>query len=178
MNKLFVYIEGNHDQIFMNFILSEYLRKNKSMEIWPIKYAEKPPRIINKDIKSKSKYNYIFLSDLDYEKYPCISSRKEKNLEKFNHLDLEKIIIVKEEIESWYLAGVDTSLEQFKSFKVPDNTDNIEKEDFNQMIEDKFDSKDDCLIEIAKNFNIDLAKSRNKSFKYFLNKLDTLLSKN
>ena len=61
MNKLFVYVEGDYDKIFVDYILSDYLRINKAIELWPIKYAEKPPKIINKDIKSKSRHNYLFL---------------------------------------------------------------------------------------------------------------------
>lgn len=174
MNKLFVYVEGDHDEIFANFILSDYLRQSKSIELWPIKYAEKPPKLINKDIKSKSNYNYLFLSDLDNKTYPCITARKEDRLNNYENLNESSIIIVCEEIESWYLAGIDNSLEQFSSLNIPDTTDGIDKETFDEMIKSISDYKKDALIEISKNYNFDLATKRNKSFKYFLNKLDGL----
>lgn len=169
MNKLFLYIEGDHDEIFANFILADYLRQSKSIELWPIKYAEKPPKLINKDIKSKSDYNYLFLSDLDNEEH---TARKEDRIKNYKYLDWSSIIIVREEIESWYLAGIDTSLDQFSSLDVPDNTEGIDKETFDEMIKDISEYKKDALIEIAKNYNFDLAVKRNKSFKYFLDKLD------
>lgn len=172
MNKLFLYIEGDHDEIFANFILADYLRQSKSIELWPIKYAEKPPKLINKDIKSKSDYNYLFLSDLDNEEHACITARKEDRIKNYKYLDWSSIIIVREEIESWYLAGIDTSLDQFSSLDVPDNTEGIDKETFDEMIKDISEYKKDALIEIAKNYNFDLAVKRNKSFKYFLDKLD------
>ena len=176
MNKLFVYVEGDHDKIFADYILSEYLRCNKSIELWPIKYAEKPRKKINDDIKSKSKHNYLFLSDLDNKKFPCITARKDDRFRNYAYLDSSRIIIVKEEIESWYLAGVDTSIDKFRNLTIPDNTDGIEKETFDKMMSGLFEFKKDCLVEIAKNFDIELAKNRNTSFRYFLNKLDELFS--
>ena len=176
MNKLFIYVEGDHDKIFADYILAEYLRKNNSIELWSIKYAEKTPKSINKDIKSKSKHHYVFLSDLDNKRYPCITARKENRINDYNYLDESKIIIVKEEIESWYLAGIDVSIDIFNGLEIPNNTDDTEKEKFNEMFEGLFDSKKDCLIEIAKNFDFELAIQRNTSFKYFLNKLDSLVN--
>ncbi|MBQ9161297.1 MAG: hypothetical protein IJ122_08285 [Methanobrevibacter sp.] len=173
MNNLFVYVEGDHDKIFADYILSSYLRDEKSIELWPIKYAEKPPKLINKDIKSK--YNYLFLSDLDNKRYPCITARKEDRLSNYNYLNSSRIIIVREEIESWYLAGIDTSLSQFSNLEIPENTDGIDKETFDEIINEISDSKKDALIEIAKYYNLDLAIKRNKSFKYFLDKLDGLM---
>jgi len=42
------------------------------------------------------------------------------------------------------------------------------------MIKSISEYKKDALIEIAKNYNFDFAIKRNKSFKYFLDKLDGL----
>ena len=53
---------------------------------------------MNKDIKSKSNHAYLFLSDLDNKKFPCITARKEDRFRSYDNLDLSKIIIVKEEI--------------------------------------------------------------------------------
>jgi len=174
MNKLFFYIEGDYDEIFANFVLADYLRQSKSIELWPIKYAEKPPKLINKYIQLKSGYNYLFLSDLDNKNHTCITARKEDRLKNYKYLDESSIIIVREEIESWYLAGIDTSLNQFSNIDVLDNTDGIDKKTFDEMIKDISEYKKDALIEIAKNYNFDLAVKRNKFFKYLLDKLDEL----
>jgi len=68
------------------------LDKANPLKIWPIKYAEKPPKLINKDIKSKSDYNYLFLSDLDNKNYACITARKEDRLKNYKYLDWSSII--------------------------------------------------------------------------------------
>lgn len=176
MNKLYIYIEGDSDEIFINFVISEYARRNLNIDIHPIPYAQKTPKRISKDIKSKFRHEYLFLSDLDSKDHPCITSMKKERFNKYDGLDYSKIIIVKEEIESWYLAGVDNSLDQFKNWEIPDRTDTIKKEDFDKIYKTSFDSKKDCLKEIAKHYDFNLAKNRNNSFKYFLNKLDNLFN--
>lgn len=176
MNKLYIYIEGGNDEIFMNFVLSDYLRKNLDIDIHPIPYAQKPPKKISKDIKSKFRYEYLFLSYLDSKTHPCITSMRNERFNKYENLKYSKIVIVKEEIESWYLAGIDNSLDPFKDWEIPNRTDSIEKEDFDKIYKNSFDSKKDCLIEIAKHYDINLAMNRNDSFKYFLNKLSNLFN--
>ena len=113
---------------------------------------------------------------MDNKEFPCITARKEDWFKNYAYLDSSKIIIVKEEIESWYLAGIDTSLDKFNDLIIPDSTDGIEKETFDKMMSGLFEYKKDCLIEIAKNFDFELAKNRNSSFNYFLNKLDEIYS--
>lgn len=53
---------------------------------------------------------------------------------RFLTVPFDKIIIVKEEIESWFLAGIDSKIDQFKNFIVPNNTDSITKEIFDDML--------------------------------------------
>lgn len=174
MDAIFIFIEGKHDKIFVDYILSPYLLKEKSMIVHPIPYSKKNPSKINRNIKSKSNH-YLFLSDLDRNETPCITSKKNSRIRKYSNLDSDKIIIVKEEIESWFLAGIDSNLEQFKNLKVPDNTDSITKEDFDEMLEKhSIDNKNNFLIEVGKNFNLKLACERNTSFKYFLDKIKRL----
>lgn len=174
MNTLFIFIEGKHDKIFVDYILSSYLMKEKSLFVHPIPYAKKTPSKINRDIKSKSNH-YLFISDLDSDETPCISSKKESRTKKYPYLDSNKIIIVKEEIESWFLAGIDTQIDQFNNFIIPDNTDSITKEDFDEMLKKhSIDNKNNFLIEVGKNYNINLAMQRNSSFKYFLNRIKKL----
>ena len=174
MTTLFIFIEGKHDKIFVDYVLSDYLSKEKSISVHPVPYAKKSPSTINREIKSKSD-NYLFLSDLDSNETPCITSKKDLRTKKYSYLNSDRVIIVKEEIESWFFAGIDTKIGQFKNFKVPDDTDLITKEDFDELLrEQSIDNKNSFLIEVGKNFNIELAAQRNASFKYFLDKINKL----
>lgn len=172
MNNCFVFVEGYYDQMFMENILIPFMIENNPINIIPIPYQQKNNKKINKDIKAYSFQDYLFLSDLDSHTYPCITSRKEERKKEYSNLNCSKIIIVKEEIESWFLAGIDDSLNQFENWIVPDNTEEITKEDFDSMLKQhSINSKIDFLKEVSKHYNFDLAVKRNDSFEYFLNKL-------
>ena len=174
--KLFIYVEGIEDQMFIENILRELFFKSQ-IQFFVIPYQQKPNDLINKHIQkiSSRKYKYVFLSDLDYKFYPCFTSRKNKRIKEYPNLNTQNIVIVREEIESWYLAGINNSNNSFRNLEIPNNTENITKEDFNDIIENSnFTSKGDFLMEISRTYDLNLALKRNRSLKYFLNKLNLL----
>lgn len=183
MSNLLVFVEGKDDFRFINFVLIDFFNLNNSIMLKAIPYKNKE-RIntvkLIKQIKETKSGDYIFLSDLDSHTYKCITSRKNSRIKEFHNpeyddLDFEKIFIVVEEIESWYVAGIDTSLKQFKNLDIPDNTDTFTKEQFDDLLSNStFSSKIDFFMEIVTNYNLSLAIQRNQSFKYFLQKLDML----
>lgn len=167
---LYLFVEGFHEREFFEK-LGETIFKNKYNEIKIVPYRQEPKEWIKnlfKSIKSMEA-DYIWLSDLNDS--PCISTRKGKLKEKYIDLDENKIIIVKKEIESWYLALIDniayTEFE-IKPNKVK-NTDNIIKEQFDSLIPDDID-KISFMREILKIASIETARQRNASFKYFIDK--------
>ena len=91
-------------------------------------------------------------------------------MDEYSSLNSDDIIIVNEEIESWFLAGIDDSLDTFQGFDIGQSTENIYKEDLDKMIDNsQFDSKIDFMNETAKYFDFNLAISRNNSLNIFLN---------
>ena len=178
MINCFIYVEGDTDKEFVNYVLMIPFLEKKSIILQPIPYQQKKNEDINKSIQTaqhSKQLDYMLLSDLDSHSYPCITSRKKSRKQEYNSLDLDKIFIVKEEIESWYVSGIDTSLKQFSNLNIPDNTDNLTKEDVDKIIEQSFfDSKIVFINEILKNFNLKLAYDRNTSFKYFIDKFDLM----
>ena len=107
MNNLFIFVEGDDDKHFVEKILTK-LFLSKSINIIPICYQKKRNIEIIKHIhriRLTKNQDYILLSDFDFQ-YPCITSRKNKRINEFSNenydcLDLDKIFIVKLEIESW-----------------------------------------------------------------------------
>jgi len=176
ITKLFIFLEGDDDvRFFENIIYPKLL----PIKIFPIKYASKKDMIIKKfvrRIESRDDEDYIFVTDLDNHTYQCCTTRKEKRINEYNIVD-NKIIVVKEEIESWYLAGiVENCIKDLEPEVIPENTDNITKEDFDNLIPNKYqDSRMDFMIEILRKcYNLETAMERNSSFKYFVEKfLDT-----
>jgi len=175
MNYFYIFVEGKDDKLFFeNIILPKIknLENFRDTQIKIIQYAQKPSNyIINyiKSIKSMNRSDYIFVADIDNE--PCITQKKQRIIEKYKIIEPDKIIIVKKEIESWYLAGLDNnSLNKLKIRRNFNNTDDISKEDFNNLKPSKFMSLSDFKQEILEHFNIDVAKQKNSSFNYFARK--------
>ena len=79
------------------------------------------------------------------------------------------MVIIKE-IESWYLAGLDSENSKQLRISFSNATDNLTKEQFNSLILKKFGSRIDLMAEILKYFSIKIAMQRNGSFRYFIEK--------
>ena len=169
--RFFIWVEGDDDErFFQNLLKFELQKKYDSIKI--IKYASmRKEKIINfiKSIKAM-KAEYIYVTDINNS--PCITARKKEIQEKLKVIDVERIIIVIKEIESWYLAGLSSDV--YKRFKINefDITDSVTKEKFNSLIPRRFSSRIDFMSEILKDFSIETAKRRNKSFKYYMEKYD------
>jgi len=178
MNSLRILLEGNDDQRFIDNVILPYISQIKPSMILTIKYAEERKVDVDKTIQKLDAKNhkYILLGDYDSSD-DCITLKKEDLIEDFNHLNKDVIFIVKDEIESWFLAGMNTDLEIFNEFEIPDDTEGITKEMFNDMMKNShFDSRIDLMKEISKSYDFDLATKRNNSFKYFIEKLEKILN--
>jgi len=88
------------------------------------------------------------------------------------NIDGDKILVVIREIESWYMAGLDTKPSKNLGIKkIPKTTEDITKEQFYSLIPQKF-SRIDFMREVLKNFSIQTAKQKNKSLKYCIERYD------
>ncbi len=168
-NTLYIWIEGPTDFRFFNNILKPlFEKKHQRVEIK--EYAWKKKDYIKNFLKSIDSMGdeYIFVQDFDSKR--CITSVKENLISTHHDLTENSIDIVKDEIESWYLAGL-TSKDS-KYFKIPyqKNTETITKEIFDRQIPRKFDSKIDFTNEILKRYSIDESIVRNNSFAHFFHK--------
>lgn len=171
--KTKIFVEGINDARFFDWVMSRYYK------LYPIPYQQKKNRLISKYIeqaKAKEDQDYVFLADLDSHSFTCVTSKKNKRMDEYSTLDdTNRIIIVKEEIESWYIAGIcEECPDDIKSISVPDNTENFTKEDFEEIIPPRFSSTIDFMIEIGKCFDLNSAKTRNDSFNRLIKKLDEL----
>jgi hypothetical protein len=171
-NVLYIWIEGDDDERFFKSILVPLFKTTYHVVIVQ-QYAIKTKEWINNFIKSINSMNahYIFVADFDHNKNTCVTQKKSGILSLIQNLEENKIIIVKEEIESWYLAGLtDIEARHLKMNRLYYNTDKLTKEEFDQSIPRKFTSRIDFMIEVIKRFSIDTAKKQNNSFKYFMTK--------
>lgn len=175
-NKLFIFIEGNDDEYFINEIVSRHLLPEMNIKPW--RYSQKPKEKIENFINSinSMEADYIFITDFDEAN--SLEVREKELRTEFPFINCDNLVIVKNEIESWYIAGINSESgienecsKELRKIKVPDDTETFRKEHFDNIIPCSFkDSKIDFLKEILKCFDISLAKERNNSFKNFVDK--------
>jgi len=165
---LFFLVEGVDDERFFKRIVKpKFEKKYDTVQIW--KYAQEKKTKVDNFLKSIKAMDaeYIFVVDIDSAQ--CLTRKKQEIQNKFKNSDIDKIIVVVKEIESWYLAGLDT--DSSRGLKISyETTDDISKEKFNNLIPEKFDSRISFMVEILNNYSIETAKQKNKSFKYFIEK--------
>lgn len=168
-SRLFIWVEGEDDKRFFEKILEPKLQKRYDFVETRCYAALKKDKIDNflKSIKAMNA-DYIFATDINNS--PCVTAKKKKIGDKLRNIDKKKIIVVIKEIESWYLAGLNDI--ECKKFKISnfDTTDAISKKQFNSLIPKKFDSRIDFILEILKIFSIEIAKQKNRSFRYYTEK--------
>jgi len=168
--RLWILVEGNDDERLVEKIKYVFENKYEFVQIW--KYAQQPHKKTQGFLKSinSMRSDYFFLRDINQSL--CITARKEKVANTYGELiDLNKIIVVIKEVESWYLAGLDNNNCKELGLEAFDRTDETTKEQFNSLIPNRFDSRIDFMQEILKRFCIKTAKEKNASFDYFMSKI-------
>ena len=109
---------------------------------------------------------------VDFNSTPCITAKKREVKGVIKNIDKDRIMVVKIEIESWYLAGLDVNSSKTLGIASCNDTNNLTKEQFDRLIPKRFDSRIDFMQETLKHFQMKVAKQKNKSFKYFFEKHD------
>ena len=164
--RIFILVEGEDDVRFFGRIVKPLLiNRYDAVEIIP--YASIKRSKVNSFLKSIRLMNndYIFVADIDAER--SVRDKKQILYSHYSHVNGGSIIVVIKEIESWYYAGI--SPESALSLGVPTlpSTDDLTKEDFNNLIPWKYDSRIDFMFEILKYFSLDSAGKKNHSFSFF-----------
>jgi len=170
MKLLYIWVEGNDDERFINNIILPLL-EDKYGYIVVQQYANRNSARVCKFINSINSqgHKYYFLAD--YNESKCISQKKRKILRKYKCLDDKYIIIVKTEIESWYCAGLKNEIAN--KLHIPSgNTELITKEMFELYRKKaKYDTKIEYLLAIIGSYAIEIAKSKNKTVAYYIGKM-------
>ena len=162
-------VEGEDDIRFFGRIIKPlFVSRYDSVEIIP--YASIKRTKVNNFLKSIRQMNndYIFVADIDTER--SVRDKKQVLYYHFSNIEGSSIIVVIKEIESWYYAGL--SRKSALSLGVPDLslTDELIKEDFNHFIPGTYDSRIDFMFEILKYFSLDSARTKNHSFRFFVDR--------
>jgi len=174
---LWVVLEGDDDLDFYQYVLEPLLR-DKTYWDWikPWRYAGETLEDRGNFINSVNAMEADYMILCDINTHPCKTSKKDrlKQHDFDGRIVEDKIIVVIKEIESWYLAGLDNRSMSKVGIRKRDlrrlqTTDGITKEDFDDLIpHDK--TRKEFKLDILENYNVDVSKRKNESFRYFLNK--------
>jgi len=118
------------------------------------------------------KADYFLVADINAS--PCVTEKKERVISHHKGvIDARRVIVVRAEIESWYLAGLDDQACSELGIRNLARTDDVTKERFRSMIPKRFDgSAIDFMREILKVFRVDVAREKNRSFGYLMDRLE------
>ncbi len=155
------------DERFIESIINPIL-EDKYNYVKTIKYQPMPIKKrynFFKSIDSMVYADYIYLTDINHS--PCISGKKQSVIAQLKCINLKRIFIVKKEIESWYIAGINEKESKKLKIRYFENTDEILKEQFNKLIPKKYNSRIDFITELINVFSYKDALRKNSSFKYF-----------
>jgi hypothetical protein len=168
--ELYKWVEGSDDERFFKSIVVptlERLYTTVTIQMYANMRIERVNQFIQ-SIKSIPTSDYLFFTDIDAT--VCITKRKGEVKAKYAYIDLEKVVIVVREIESWYLAGLSETMSQQLKVKFTSLTDNVTKEKFYGAMPKKYKSRIDYLVEITKRISTTSCIQRNTSFSYFAKK--------
>jgi hypothetical protein len=167
MPGVFLLIEGDDDERFFDKVVKP-IAEQRYCWVRPWKYAQKKRKRIVGLLRSARSMGADFIYVRDFDGATCISARKEQIQEQLGALmPAEKIIIVVQEIESWYLAGVDErSCDTLGFSGLGSSTDKVTKETFERLRPPSM-SRIALLGQLLADFDVDTAVRRNASFGYF-----------
>jgi len=169
--RLFILVEGDDDERFFSNVTKPSLEEKYAC-VKITKHAKLKAVKIRNFLNSirAMRADYIFVTDIN--RAPCVTEKKRKLQAKISNIDQDRIMVVRKEIESWYLAGLDDANSHNLGVPPFSTTDSVTKEQFDALIPNKFGSRIDFMSEILKCFSIGIAQNKNESLRYFAEKYD------
>ncbi len=169
--RLWVLLEGNDDERFFEGVIRPIF-DNTYDSVKPWQYAQKQTKKVKNFLRAINSMgsDYFFWGDIN--SLLCVTAKKNRIKRRYGaRIDIKNVIIVVKEIESWYLAGLDDKARKELGIRTFRNTDNITKEEFDNLMPKKFDSRIDIMVEILKRFSVGMGEQKNRSFAYFMKKI-------
>jgi hypothetical protein len=127
-----LFVEGFYDKKFVERILAPRLSERYAV-VQIHEYARAADETLRNHFKSLTRMpDTCFFILADYDMGPCLSAKRQALQHRFEPLlQPEQILIVRQEIESWYLAGVPA--ENHFKVEIPNNVETVSEEKFRDL---------------------------------------------
>lgn len=160
-------VEGSDDERFVNRVLEPEM--DYATEV--IKYSQKPNDAVDNmlEVFDGVYQGHYFVTDLDRGQQDChdCDDREAYERERYDIRESFRILVAVDAVEGWYLAGVPDELANERSVYPPESTEHVGKDEFDEVyVDSEYTSKEYLKTEIVDNFDYELARRRNDSFRY------------
>jgi hypothetical protein len=134
-------------------------------------YQTMSPVLVDDLIKNYSAQGVDIYLTRDLDTAPCFSTKKAEIRSIYKNIEASRIVIVKPEIEAWYLAGIDK--QNWDKLKIAPCRDvnAVTKDHFERLKPRRFASTIDFMNELRKVYSPNMAREKSPSFSYLLHKL-------
>lgn len=165
--RLFILVEGNDDErFFKRIIVPLFLSRYDSVEL--IMYAGMKSEKVCRFTRSITSLHNDLILVADIDQAPNVWVKKEILKQRFCTVDTDQIFVIIQEIESWYLAGLDDPASKRLGLRPLHSTNHVTKEIFNKKIPRAYSSRLPFMFDILNNYSIPAAKEKNRSFRHFM----------
>ncbi len=170
MSHALFLVEGPDDDRFVKDVLEP--RMDEHAEVF--KYSERPNELVDQTITllAGEHDSHYYLTDLDRgndERGDCTNCDQRETHERSRY-DIGSsfgILVAVDAVEGWYLAGVPDWMANEMAVYPPNDTTHVGKDEFTEVFCDsEYERQEQLKIEIAQNYDYDLARERNDSFDY------------
>jgi hypothetical protein len=164
--RLFIFVEGSDDHRFFSRVIVPLLEgEYASVEL--VTYASMKSVKVCRFVRSITAMDHDFILCADIDQERNVKAKKAVLKSRFCVLSNDHIVVIIQEIESWYLAGLDDKAQKHLSLRSYRSTNHITKEIFNRMIPRSYTSRIAFMADVLDLFSIDRALEKNRSFRYF-----------
>lgn len=175
-SRFYVFIEGVDDERFVGAVIAPKLAERYDA-VQIVQHSGLKPSKLDGFLRSIEGMNseslraeYLYFADING--VTSITAKKARIKEQWPRIDEDKIVVVRREIESWYLAGLDQASCVQLGVRHLVSTDEVTKEQFNRWMPSRFRSRIDFMAEILKAFSVPTAREKNASFHYLADLID------
>ena len=166
--RLWLLVEGTDDRRFCNEALLPVFQKTfNHVAIW--EYSQQKLAKTVSFIRSMESMNADYLLFGDIDERPRVTATKDELTAQLPVLSWDRVVVVRSEIEAWYLAGLDESACRDLHLDQVADVDAVTKEQFDHLVGGRVNHTN-AMVNILKRYDVEVARRRSPSFRYFWQK--------